>query len=171
MFKRIVVPLDGSELAERALPRATELARLADVPLHVVRVVDLGKLAGSGSLTFGVAPRALQRTLDDEEHSAREYVERTRRDLKRAGSVVTSELRYGVAAREIVAATQPGDLIVMATHGRGGVTRWFLGRVAEEVVRRAAGPVMLVRATATGTITEDPEEVAIPEVRELVLAP
>jgi nucleotide-binding universal stress UspA family protein len=122
-------------------------------------VVDLGKLASQGSMTFGVAPRALQQALDDDARAAEEYVERTCQELAGRGLTATGEARHGVAAREIVASTLPGDLIVMATHGRGGMTRWFLGSVAEEVARRSPAPVMLVRPTpaaANGRRAEDP---------------
>ena len=54
-------------------------------------------------------------------------------------------VRRGAVDRAILADPQPGDVIVMTTHGRGGVARWFLGSVAEDVVRRSAVPVLLVR--------------------------
>ena len=57
-------------------------------------------------------------------------------------------MRHGSPERDLAASSRPDDLIVMATHGRGGMTRWFLGSVAEEVVRRSPVPVMLVRVTA-----------------------
>ena len=147
MFERIVLPVDGSDLAEQALPAAEDLARLAGVPIHVVRVVDLGKLAGQGDWTFGAAPGALQRIVDAEQRAAGEYVARVTRDLTHHGLKESSEWRLGRPAQELVAATREGDLIVMATHGRDGVPRWFLGSVAEEVARRSPAPVMLVPAT------------------------
>lgn len=146
MFERIVLPLDGSELAERALPKAEELARLTGAPILIVRIVDVGKLATHGSLAFGVAPAALQRALDDEERFAREYVEEMARALTERGVAATGEVRYGVADREIVSLTRPNDVIVMATHGRGGMSRWFMGSVAEEVARRSPEPVLLIRS-------------------------
>lgn len=156
MFQRIVVPLDGSELAERALPEASDLGRITSAPIHVVRVVDLGRLEGNGSLTFGVFPWSVQHALDDEERSARAYVERVCLTLGRHGMVASCEVRLGDAAREIIAATGTGDVVVMATHGRGGVSRWYLGSVAEAVARHASGPVMLIRATAVETGSDEP---------------
>ena len=148
MFQRIVVPLDGSELSERALPQAEELARRTGVPIHILRVVDLGKVMGQGAWTFGAAPAALQQAVDEEERIAREYVARTEQVLSGGGLTASGELRHGVAEREIVAATCRDDLVVMATHGRGGLPRWYLGSVAEEVARRSPVPVMLVRVTS-----------------------
>lgn len=148
MFDRIVVPLDGSELAERALAEARDIARAPSIPVHVVRVVDLGRLDGRGSLTFGVSPWALQQALEVEELGARAYVDRVCSDLSEDGLPATGEVRRGEAAHEIVAATGTGDLVVMATHGRSGLARWYMGSVAEAVARHATGPVMLIPGLA-----------------------
>ena len=85
MFHRIVVPLDGSALAERALEWATDLARVANVPIHLVRVIDLGRIDGGASLVWGLSPWALERALDEEQRAACEYLERTRQRLKDPG--------------------------------------------------------------------------------------
>lgn len=160
MYERIVVPLDGSELAERALPTAEELARLTGAPLHIVRVVDLTRLEPYAA--YGLAPEfgAMATVLGDEDTAAREYLAATERALTERGVKVTSELRTGTAAREIIALARPQDLVVMASHGRGGVARWFLGSVAEEVARQAPAPVLLVRAVAAAAeappSTEEP---------------
>jgi nucleotide-binding universal stress UspA family protein len=144
---RVVVPLDGSELAEKALPYAEELARLCGAGLHLVRVVDVTHLDRFGAIAVEYAD--LDLLLADEQQSAREYTTAMGRQAAERGLTVTSEVRQGVAAREILATTRPGDLVAMASHGRGGLARWFLGSVAEEVARRAAVPVLLVRAEAT----------------------
>jgi nucleotide-binding universal stress UspA family protein len=170
MFRRIVVPLDGSELAERGLAQAEDLARVADVPIRIVRVVDVGKLATHSPLGFGVAPTALQLALDDEERFAREYLERVVQEVIARGVDASSEMRFGVAEREIVALTQSDDLIVMATHGRGGVSRWFMGSVAEEIARRSPVPVMLVRSIPVETIVGR-DSAAGRETRNVVTVP
>ncbi len=145
MFHRIVVPLDGSELAERALEWATELARVATVPIHLVRVIDLGRIDGGGSLVWGLSPWALDRALDEEQQAALDSLERTRQRLKDQGVQAFAEVRHGSAPDEIVASITEDDLVVMSTHARGGLPRWFLGSVAESVARHAPGPVMLIR--------------------------
>ena len=170
MFKRIVVPLDGSELAERALAQAEELAHATGVPIRIVRVVDVGKLVTHSPLGFGVAPTALQLALDDEERFSREYLERIVREVTERGVDASSELRYGVAEREIVDLTRPDDLIVMATHGRGGVSRWFMGSVAEEIARRSPVPVMLVRSIPAEMV-EAREAAGAREARHVVTVP
>ena len=157
MYRRIVVPVDGSELAERALPQAEALARLTGAPLHLVRVVDLTSMARYGTIGLHAEVTAFQRLLANEEAVARDDLARTARGLRDRGVSVTTEERRGDAATEIVAATEPGDVIVMATHGRGGVTRWFLGSVAEEVARHAPVPVLLVRALPVPGAVEAPK--------------
>ncbi len=65
------------------------------------------------------------------------------------GEIASSRSRRatGNPTREIIAATKPGDFVIMSTHGRGGLSRWFLGSVAEDVVRGSPVPIMLIRAT------------------------
>jgi nucleotide-binding universal stress UspA family protein len=149
MYARIVVPLDGSELAEVALPHAEDLARTLQVPLHLVRVVDFTRLEQYGPYGLAIEYAGMQEVLETENRTAREYLQQVEQRLSAGGLRVTSEFRQGSAARELVAVAQSDDLIVMATHGRSGVTRWFLGSVAEDVVRRAAAPVLIVRANPT----------------------
>jgi nucleotide-binding universal stress UspA family protein len=142
-FRRIVVPLDGSPLAEQALPYSETLAGLTGAPLHLVRVLDptyLGTFDGS---------MAMQHWIEDARGVARHYLARMEQDLRQRQWKVTAEYRLGPAASELLAAAQPGDLLVMATHGRSGLGRWFLGSVAEAVLRRASVPVLLVRAGET----------------------
>jgi nucleotide-binding universal stress UspA family protein len=144
--RRIVVPLDGSEVAERALPEAEALARLTGAPLHVVRVTDIAGLQRVAGYGLAIEGAALVQIMEDERAATRDYLERIGGEIGGRGVAVTTEARHGAAAREIVAAAEEGDVVVMATHGRGGLARWFLGSVAEEVVRRSPVPVLLVRA-------------------------
>ena len=147
MYTRFLVPLDGSKLAERALSAAAELAQLMGAPLHLVCVVDLTQLdlAAYDSYATALARGVVLPFLSDEDAAARAYLDRMTARLAAQGLTASGEVRHGIAAREIVALAQSGDLIVMATHGRGGVARWFLGSVAEEVVRHAPVPLLLLR--------------------------
>lgn len=150
MYRRIVVPLDGSELSERALPDAEGVARLAGASLLLVRAVDptaLSRIAGFGAAEYAVLTEALA----EEEAAAREYLRHTEQAVAARGVAVSSQLRRGPAARVIVDATAAGDLVAMASHGRGGMARWFLGSVAEEVARRSPVPVLLVRSVPADT--------------------
>lgn len=143
MYQRIVVPLDGSELAEQALPHAQELARLTGAPLHVVRVIDpTGSQGGSGLVMHGLTGVMAAAAEED----AEDYLNRLRQALTERGVTATTEILHGQTAPALVAAARSGDVIVLATHGRTGLTRWYLGSVAEEVVRRVPVPLLLIRA-------------------------
>ncbi len=155
MFRRIIVPLDGSELAERALPQAEELSRLTGAPIHLVRVVDVTVLMRYGAFGLAIEYAAIEPALAEERAAAREYLDRMRREVEARGVSVTTELPEGVASRELLGLARPDDLLVMASHGRGGLARWFLGSVAEEVVRRSQAPVLLVRANPIDDASAD----------------
>ena len=145
MYARIVVPLDGSALAEQALSNAEELARHAGAPIRLIRVVDANRLDHFGLDKF-VAANVAEKVKDAEEAAAA-YLQQTAKALEDRGLTVECEVLRGDPARELVADSQPADLIVMSTHGRDGAVRWVIGSVAEAVARHATVPVMLVRAT------------------------
>jgi nucleotide-binding universal stress UspA family protein len=88
--------------------------------------------------------------MEEERRQAEAYLAAIAARLAADGLTVTTEVRPGFAAREIVAALQPGDLLVIASHGRSGLGRLFLGSVAEKVTREAREPVLLVRADDEG---------------------
>jgi nucleotide-binding universal stress UspA family protein len=134
--QRIVVALDGSAAAERALPLATLLATLLHVPVHFVTVDDA---EGNRGLHSGdqSAPR-------DEKPDA--YLNGTAASLQALDIVISTEVRSGPAATEVMATLGTGDLLVITTHGQGAARRWQIGNVAEKLLRQAAAPVALVRA-------------------------
>lgn len=145
-FRRIVLALDGSPVAERAMPYAEALAKLLGAPLHLVRVIDpLHPGSPLGNL-LALDAMALELWLEGERVAAREYLERLQGDLQKRQLPVTVECLDGPTVDALLASTQPGDLLVMATHGRGGAARWFLGSTAEAVIRRTTVPMFLVRA-------------------------
>jgi nucleotide-binding universal stress UspA family protein len=148
MYQRIVVPLDGSDLAEQALATAEGLATSTGASIHLVRVVDFP--SSSFAYVYGgmIESQAIATQLEDERELAGSYLQAVAQAIEERGITVTSEVRHGVAIQELVAAMKPGDLFVIASHGRSGVARWFLGSVAEEIMRRATVPVLLVRARA-----------------------
>ena len=148
MYQRLVVPLDGSDMAERALIEAETMAALTQAPLHLVRVIDF--TAADAAAAYGVLadPSTISTLLADEVESARQYLDAVARRTAERGLRASHELRRGRVATELLAASKPGDLYVMASHGRSGIARWFMGSVAEEVVRRASVPVLLVKVSA-----------------------
>jgi len=148
MYKRIVVPLDGSEIAEAALVEAEKMAQMTGAPIHLVRVIDFNSKDFAASYGMLTEPSAVSVLLEDESAAVRQYLEGVVARIVDQGFAVTSEVRRGTVYDQITAATRPGDLIVMASHGRSGIARWFLGSVAEEVVRRSSVPVLLLRAAS-----------------------
>ncbi len=138
MFKKILVPLDGSALAEAIVPQVTELVRLHGAELVILRVALAHGFPG-----VDPTEAQLQAVRESEK-----YLEGVEKDLKARGLKVSSVVRYGNAAEEILdhAAFAGIDLIAMSTHGRTGVSRWVLGSVAEKVLRASTTPLLLLRA-------------------------
>lgn len=142
---RIVVPLDGSELAEQAVPVAAALAADLGVPVHLMRVLDIDALRAT--VRAGIhAAAAYMRSQDEIQHYAEEYLTERAQELRNQNLAATVEIHTGSPAVTLLDAMRPNDLVVMTTHGRGGVRRWLLGSVTDKLVRAAAAPVLLVPA-------------------------
>ncbi len=142
---RIVVALDGSALAETALPTAEALARDLGLPVHLVRVVDIDLVRATVE-AGAAAAKAYATSQEEARHEAEAYLEAQVQRLRDHHLIATSELCHGSPATALLAAVKEGDLVVLTTRERGGIERWFLGSVTEEVVRHAVSPVLLVRA-------------------------
>lgn len=145
---RLVVPLDGSDRAETAIAMATVLAEILGIPMHLVRVVsdELPRATVQAGLGAAAVIVANQLAINQ---AAELYLSDAVQQLRGQDYVVTSELRTGHPATELLQVVQPGDLIVLTSHGRGGVRRWLLGSVAEKLVRLAPAPVLLMRVDQT----------------------
>jgi nucleotide-binding universal stress UspA family protein len=146
-FGRILVPLDGSAFAERALDLAREIATPA-ATLILVRVIEPGEAAAIDSAD---ETRPHAEPLDDTFETASVYLRRLGHELLERGESgrdICTDLRIGNDWEEIVAAAQDhaADLIVMSSHGHTGPTDWLLGGVADKVIRHAEHPVFLVTA-------------------------
>lgn len=161
MYRRIVVPLDGSDTAEQALSDAVQLARLTGAPIHLVRVIDLTQLPWYGQIEMAMDYAAADQALTDENSVASAYLQTIAQRITESGLIADTEVLLGLSSRELVAISKSGDLFVMASHGRSGMPRWFLGSVAEDVLRRALVPVLLIKAGENrATQTEAPTNVA-----------
>jgi nucleotide-binding universal stress UspA family protein len=156
---RLVVPLDGSALAEEALPTARALATRLGVPIHLITVIDVMRLIPS-ELGPVVAFDAgvYEETLSQLDASAAALLAAVSEDLEREGLHTSSEVAHGSPFMTIAEAVDDGDLLVMTSHGRSGVQRWLLGSVAEKLVREAPVPVVLVPVAArqSGMASEIP---------------
>ena len=133
--RQVVVPLDGSELAEVALPYGAALAKQFGVPLALIRSVHVpihGGLSG--------VPDVM-----DLSTQASQYLKEQVDRLSDDGLEVTENVVADGAARAIISKAE-GDLVVMSTHGRGGSDRVLVGSVADKVVRGATGAVLVIRS-------------------------
>ena len=133
-YQKILVPLDGSRLAEWALPHAVGLAGAA----------SMAALYSYIPPEYFVDSQETQQTL---EKSLHQYLNVMARQVYKTGGRVTTCVRRGDPADAIIeyASFHGVDLIVMSTHGRSGMSRWVLGSVADKVVRNAVQPVLLIR--------------------------
>ncbi|MBW3632964.1 MAG: universal stress protein [Chloroflexi bacterium] len=145
--RRLVVPLDGSPAAERALALATHLAGMLDVSVHLVTVDD-STTSGTESDTEIRSCGVFQTEFGTPSEAAGAYLEQLADSLRAGGIVTSSEVRSGPAALEVMATLGQGDLLILTTHGQGAARRWQIGNVAEKLLRQAATPVALVRADA-----------------------
>ena len=144
MFKRVLVPVDGSELAEAIVPFILEIAGPLDLELVVLRVnppIVPMAIDGTRYMDFGDA--------EEQREDAEAYLTGIVAEMHAKGVRASARLRRGDPAVEILAAAREEDvdLIAMSTHGRSGPARVVLGSIAETVLRRAGVPVFLMRQT------------------------
>lgn len=150
MYKRILVPVDGSATSAKGLDEAIRLAKLTGASLELVNVVD------EMSLAFGVEAYATysQDVLAALREGAREILEKAQRRAASAGVGVDTKAieTFGARVADLIvdeAVATKADLIVIGTHGRRGVGRLLLGSDAEQILRLAPVPVLLVRGSDT----------------------
>jgi nucleotide-binding universal stress UspA family protein len=146
MYKKILVPLDGSELAECVLPHVESIARGCGAQNVVfLRVVEPFHMPSRYS---GFSAEDITRIDSDNKASAENYLGQVVSRTKYDGVTIQSEVMTGKAAESIAeyATKNSIDLIAIATHGRSGVSRWAWGSVADRVLRSACVPILMVRA-------------------------
>jgi nucleotide-binding universal stress UspA family protein len=139
VFKKILVPLDGSKSAEKALDYVASLSRVPGACVYLTRLVDMFPVAIGSYPDF-------QARVDRELKRCQEYLNRLAEQRWSEGLRVEAVADIGCAAEEIlsIAFDESIDLIVMTSHGRTGASRFFNGSVAERVSRAACCPVMIV---------------------------
>jgi len=155
--ERILVPLDGSMLAEAAIDAALDLGRDTRPKLMLVRATEAHALPGADPTDEQVAVV----------HEAEQYLAAVAERLaKRGVKDVDTSVWYGPAAASIIEATKlkKADLIVMSTHGRSGLGRLILGSVTESVLHGTTAPICIVRAP--GAPIEAPAGAAMPHEKK-----
>ena len=150
MYQKILVPLDGSKLAECAIPHVEKIAEGCGAE-QVILVSVTERVSGyrvmddpGQPLGQRLAPEAVGKL----ERQARRYLGKIAKTLEAKGIKVLEEVLMGKPADEITlyAANERCDLIIMASHGRSGPSRWARGSVADKVLRASSVPVLLIRA-------------------------
>ena len=145
MYRKILAPLDGSAFAECALDHVKAIALGCTVPevvlLRVAEPIHSSDLAAYAEA--GIDTALLMR---DVETGAQVYISRMAEEMKKAGLTARGVVKTGWAADTIIKYAEENgvDLIIMSTHGRSGIGRWFMGSVADKVVRHSKVPVLTV---------------------------
>jgi nucleotide-binding universal stress UspA family protein len=146
MYKKILVPLDGSELAECVLPHVESIAKGCGVERVIfMRVVDTYM---PSPVQAYISESTIQEIEKGNEKAAREYLDEIAGRVKLDGVEIKKQLTIGRAAESIAEYANKNniDLIAIATHGRSGISRWAWGSVADRVLRSVCAPILMVRA-------------------------
>jgi nucleotide-binding universal stress UspA family protein len=162
MFKRILVPLDGSARAEQALPVAARLARATQGSVILTQVAHIPTDYGMYAATPVVIAPAL---VDTERAEAQAYLSDVAKRDALAGLRVETDVTVGLPAHDILdeIVERQADAVVMCSHGRTGLGRWMLGSVAEHVARYAPVPTFILR-DGDSLFTTSPREDRRPRV-------
>ena len=155
MYKKIMVPLDGSPLAECVLPHVESIVKGCNAAEVVfVRVIEPIHLPAGGGSDSGYifskeeAARIRKETESQNKSLAKKYLDGLIRQKKYPGVKMTVEVLEGNPAHTLAEYAEKNqfDLLVIATHGRSGVSRWVWGSVADRILRSACVPILMVRA-------------------------
>jgi nucleotide-binding universal stress UspA family protein len=148
MYERILVPLDGSPLAEQVLPYVRLLAQKLGAPVDLVRVFD--------RVPPGMADPQHHLYLDQValslRNEAEDYLNGVAADLQKDGITASVSVHEGDHASHVAssivaeAEKEPGTLLAMCTHGRSGLGRWVMGSISDKVMHATTEPLLLVRA-------------------------
>jgi nucleotide-binding universal stress UspA family protein len=148
VYKRIMVPLDGSKLAECVLPHLETAVKGSDSPeVMLVRAVEPIAIPYGRETTEITSMEQLKAFEAHNRVEAEKYLEEIAARLKNAGINAKTYVLVGKAAEVLsdFAAKNDLDLVIMATHGRSGISRWVWGSVADRLIRSLCIPVLVVR--------------------------
>ncbi len=143
MFTRILVPLDGSELAEQVLPYVRILGKGLQARVELLRVFE----PVSPSLADPAHGLYLDRIIASVRTQMQDYLENVAASLRKDGLTVSTIVHEGNPAASIVqeAETIPDTLVAISTHGRSGITRWVMGSTTDKVLHATSHPLLIVR--------------------------
>ena len=156
MFKRILVPLDGSSRAEYALPVAARIARASGGSMYLLRVVSQPIDYGGG---LAEAPLLMEQVIESRMAVTTSYLQRVAALPLLEGIQTTTEVAFGIPAQYILATaeSQTADLIVLCSHGRAGFARWALGSVAHALAHESTVPTLILRENEPASLLSHPD--------------
>jgi nucleotide-binding universal stress UspA family protein len=158
--RRLIVPLDGSEMAEIALPAASTVARAFEAEVLLMWVVPtVATISGERGAAMKLMPTAAAALLDVEAVQAATYLERVGARLREEGMVTSVAVDRGEPVRVLLdtVAKRGIDLIVMATHGRSGVSAVWAGSVTSRILLHSTRPILLIRIPVLTAMAGRPE--------------
>jgi nucleotide-binding universal stress UspA family protein len=150
MYNIIAVPLDGSPLAECVIPHIEALAKSSNCEVQLITVVEPVEIPTRGKIAL--SDDDLKQIHKEMEKDAHTYLDQIMNRLKRSGIKSRPVILAGKQAESLIEYVHNNniDLLVMATHGRSGLTKLFWGSIAEKVIRAVNVPVLLVKADSQG---------------------
>ncbi len=154
MERQILVPLDGSTLAEAVIPHALMLARTSGSSIHLVRVVIPNTILQTYNWPV-VVPEAVHYTLEIDQKAAQTYLEEIAKQINSQNILVHTTVLIGDPAQTILQFVHEHPSIreiALTTHGRSGIKRWLLGSVAEKLIHATPVPLLVVRSKPVQTL-------------------
>jgi nucleotide-binding universal stress UspA family protein len=146
-IKRLILPMDGSELAKAAIPVAIDIGKRLKTPALVMQAVTPEVIATTypGTESYYAAD-IYDELITQQENTAKDELAPATEKLTKAGVEATAQVLIGSVGEAIESVVQLGDIIIMTSHGRTGIKRFVLGSVAERLIRSGVAPVLLVPA-------------------------
>lgn len=144
---RVIVPLDGSTLSESAVQPAVEIAKAAKAEIVFTEVLRLPFFGvGVAGIEYGAGDYAGDFGIDSQKNEITEYLNGFVQDAEATGLTASANIRTGSPSQQIVdeAAEHENSIVVMGSHGSGGLKRWVVGSVADKVIRSARRPVLVI---------------------------
>jgi len=147
MYKKIMVPLDGSQIAECVIPHIEVIAKKTAAKVELVSVIEPLDIPTRGQIA--ISDDDIRQIDAEGKKEAGKYLNQVSDRLTKAGIKTDTVILSGKAADRLVryAVNNGIDLIIMATHGRSGISRLFWGSVAEKILRATDIPVLLIKTT------------------------
>jgi nucleotide-binding universal stress UspA family protein len=153
MYKKILVPLDGSKLAECVFPHLETIVKGSKAPqVIIVQAVEPLSIPYGREVSHFTSLEQVKAFETHQKAEAEKYLKETVARLKKTGINARADIVYGKAGEALsdYANKHKVDLVIIATHGRSGVSRWVWGSVADRLVRSVSAPVLMVRAPGCG---------------------